>query len=103
MFGERDATRGGALATDSQRVSLILLCRSSKLHLSPKADVKSLMSYVANKTKVISGKYHSFLERYFPRFYVLYTTFTKGKKNKTKLQWESLRVSSRAGSEGWRK
>ncbi|XP_036313788.1 LETM1 domain-containing protein 1 isoform X1 [Pipistrellus kuhlii] len=51
---------------------------SSKLHLSPKADSKSLISYVATKTKMISEKYHHFLERYFPRFYVLYTTFTKG-------------------------
>nr|KAF6374105.1 LETM1 domain containing 1 [Pipistrellus kuhlii] len=50
---------------------------SSKLHLSPKADSKSLISYVATKTKMISEKYHHFLERYFPRFYVLYTTFTK--------------------------
>ncbi|XP_059538909.1 LETM1 domain-containing protein 1 isoform X7 [Myotis daubentonii] len=50
---------------------------SSKLHLSPKADVKSLISYVATKTKAINGKYHRFLERNFPRFYLLYTTFTK--------------------------
>nr|XP_045009445.1 LETM1 domain-containing protein 1 isoform X3 [Jaculus jaculus] len=51
--------------------------RSSKLHLSPKADVKSLISYVVTKTKAISGKYHEFLSRHFPRFYVLYTTFMK--------------------------
>ncbi|XP_044771352.1 LETM1 domain-containing protein 1 isoform X9 [Neomonachus schauinslandi] len=52
--------------------------RSSKLHLSPKADVKSLISYVVAKTKVINGKYHRFLGRHFPRFYVLYTVFMKG-------------------------
>ncbi|XP_016056774.1 PREDICTED: LETM1 domain-containing protein 1 isoform X3 [Miniopterus natalensis] len=52
--------------------------RSSKLHLSPKADVKSVISYVVTKTKAINGKYHRFLDRHFPRFYVLYTTFTKG-------------------------
>ncbi|KAF6339667.1 LETM1 domain containing 1 [Rhinolophus ferrumequinum] len=51
--------------------------RSSKLHLSPKADVKSLISYVVTKTKVINGKYHRFLGRNFPRFYILYTTFMK--------------------------
>ncbi|XP_025738628.1 LETM1 domain-containing protein 1 isoform X3 [Callorhinus ursinus] len=51
--------------------------RSSKLHLSPKADVKSLISYVVAKTKVINGKYHRFLGRHFPRFYVLYTVFLK--------------------------
>ncbi|EPY75150.1 LETM1 domain-containing protein 1 [Camelus ferus] len=52
--------------------------RSSKLHLSPKADVKNLISYVVTKTKVINGKYHRFLGRHFPRFYVLYTIFMKG-------------------------
>ncbi|XP_022375154.1 LETM1 domain-containing protein 1 isoform X9 [Enhydra lutris kenyoni] len=52
--------------------------RSSKLHLSPKADVKSLISYVVAKTKVINGKYHRFLGRHFPRFYVMYTIFMKG-------------------------
>uniref|UniRef100_A0A8C9DQ45 LETM1 domain containing 1 n=1 Tax=Prolemur simus TaxID=1328070 RepID=A0A8C9DQ45_PROSS len=51
--------------------------RSSKLHLSPKADVKSLISYVVTTTKVINGKYHRFLGRHFPRFYVLYTIFMK--------------------------
>ncbi|KAM9671831.1 LETM1 domain-containing protein 1 isoform 11-T13 [Trichechus inunguis] len=51
--------------------------RSSKLHLSPKADVKSMISYVVTKTKVINEKYHRFLDRNFPRFYVLYTIFTK--------------------------
>ncbi|KAI2565727.1 LETMD1 isoform 35 [Pan troglodytes] len=53
--------------------------RSSKLHLSPKADVKNLMSYVVTKTKAINGKYHRFLGRHFPRFYVLYTIFMKGR------------------------
>ena len=62
-----------------------LPCRSSKLHLSPKTDVKSLISYVVTKTKVINGKYHRFLGRHFPRFYVLYTIFMKG-KDKTKMK-----------------
>ncbi|XP_040835107.1 LETM1 domain-containing protein 1 isoform X7 [Ochotona curzoniae] len=56
--------------------------RSSQLHLSPKADVKSLISYVVAKTKAMNGKYHRFLGRHFPRFYVLYTVFMKG------LQWQ---------------
>ncbi|XP_058529889.1 LETM1 domain-containing protein 1 isoform X4 [Ochotona princeps] len=51
--------------------------RSSQLHLSPKADVKSFISYVVAKTKVLNGKYHRFLGRHFPRFYVLYTVFMK--------------------------
>ncbi|XP_063110825.1 LETM1 domain-containing protein 1 isoform X3 [Cavia porcellus] len=51
--------------------------RSSKLHLSPKADMKSLISYVVTKTRAINGKYHRFLDRHFPRFYILYTIFMK--------------------------
>ncbi|XP_060051326.1 LETM1 domain-containing protein 1 isoform X4 [Erinaceus europaeus] len=50
---------------------------SSKIHLSSKADVKNLVSYVVTKTKMINGKYHQFLSRHFPRFYVLYTVFMK--------------------------
>lgn len=56
-----------------------LLCRSSKLHLSPKADVKNLISYLVTKTRAINGTYHRFLGRHFPRFYALYTVFMKGK------------------------
>ncbi|XP_068828038.1 LETM1 domain-containing protein 1 isoform X11 [Capricornis sumatraensis] len=63
--------------------------RSSKLHLSPKADVKSLISYVVTKTKVINGKYHRFLGRHFPRFYVLYTIFMKG------LQWHMTELCTK--------
>ncbi|XP_004453737.1 LETM1 domain-containing protein 1 isoform X4 [Dasypus novemcinctus] len=51
--------------------------RSSKLHLSPKADQKSWISYVVTKTKMINEKYHRFLDRHFPRFYILYTIFMK--------------------------
>ncbi|XP_055483146.1 LETM1 domain-containing protein 1 isoform X5 [Psammomys obesus] len=51
--------------------------RSSKLHLSPKADVKNLISYVVTKTRTINGSYHRFLGRHFPRFYALYTVFMK--------------------------
>lgn len=72
-----------------------LPCRSSNLHLSPKADVKSLISYVVTKTKVINGKYHRFLGRHFPRFYVLYTIFMKGKA-KTEIPWISSWAMSKS-------
>ncbi|MEJ1271226.1 LETM1 domain containing 1 [Cricetulus griseus] len=51
--------------------------RSSRLHLSPKADVKNLISYVVTKTRAINGTYHRFLGHHFPRFYALYTVFMK--------------------------
>nr|XP_004649886.2 LETM1 domain-containing protein 1 isoform X2 [Jaculus jaculus] len=72
--------------------------RSSKLHLSPKADVKSLISYVVTKTKAISGKYHEFLSRHFPRFYVLYTTFMKG----IKLLWADGKKARRIRTNMWK-
>lgn len=59
--------------------------------------MKSLISYVATKTKAINGKYHRFLERNFPRFYLLYTTFTKGKNG---AETGTGGTGSRAMSEG---
>uniref|UniRef100_A0A2R8VK53 LETM1 domain containing 1 n=1 Tax=Mus musculus TaxID=10090 RepID=A0A2R8VK53_MOUSE len=66
--------------------------RSSKLHLSPKADVKNLISYVVTKTRAINGSYHRFLGRHFPRFYALYTTFMKvpTRYHQVSLRWPHL-------------
>ncbi|XP_021562707.1 LETM1 domain-containing protein 1 isoform X2 [Carlito syrichta] len=75
-----------------------LPCRSSKLHLSPKADVKSLISYVVTKTKVINVKYHRFLGRHFPRFYVLYTTFMKG----LQMLWADAKKARRIKTNMWK-
>ncbi|XP_021562709.1 LETM1 domain-containing protein 1 isoform X5 [Carlito syrichta] len=72
--------------------------RSSKLHLSPKADVKSLISYVVTKTKVINVKYHRFLGRHFPRFYVLYTTFMKG----LQMLWADAKKARRIKTNMWK-
>uniref|UniRef100_A0A8C5VN18 LETM1 domain containing 1 n=1 Tax=Microcebus murinus TaxID=30608 RepID=A0A8C5VN18_MICMU len=72
--------------------------RSSKFHLSPKADVKSLMSYVVTKTKVINGKYHRFLGRHFPRFYVLYTIFMKG----LQMFWADAKKARRIKTNMWK-
>uniref|UniRef100_A0A8C6E0M8 LETM1 domain containing 1 n=1 Tax=Moschus moschiferus TaxID=68415 RepID=A0A8C6E0M8_MOSMO len=72
--------------------------RSSKLHLSPKADVKSLISYVVTKTKVINGKYHRFLGRNFPRFYVLYTIFMKG----LQMFWADAKKARRIKTNMWK-
>ncbi|XP_024112873.1 LETM1 domain-containing protein 1 isoform X13 [Pongo pygmaeus] len=75
-----------------------LPCRSSKLHLSPKADVKNLMSYVVTKTKAINGKYHRFLGRHFPRFYVLYTIFMKG----LQMLWADAKKARRIKTNMWK-
>ncbi|XP_004637875.1 LETM1 domain-containing protein 1 isoform X1 [Octodon degus] len=72
--------------------------RSSKLHLSPKADMKSLISYVVTKTKAINGKYHRFLSRHFPRFYVLYTIFMKG----LQMFWADAKKARRIKTNMWK-
>ncbi|XP_053413994.1 LETM1 domain-containing protein 1 isoform X1 [Nycticebus coucang] len=72
--------------------------RSSKLHFSPKADVKNFFSYVVNKTKVINGKYHRFLGRHFPRFYVLYTIFMKG----LQMFWADAKKARRIKRHMWK-
>ncbi|NXH16892.1 LTMD1 protein, partial [Bucco capensis] len=46
--------------------------------LSTKAGSRSLLAALASKAKHINGRYERFLEKTFPRFYVLYTTFTRG-------------------------
>uniref|UniRef100_A0A5F9CEV0 LETM1 domain containing 1 n=1 Tax=Oryctolagus cuniculus TaxID=9986 RepID=A0A5F9CEV0_RABIT len=72
--------------------------RSCKLHFSPKADVKSLISYVVTKTKAINGKYHRFLGRHFPRFYVLYTIFMKG----LQMLWADAKKARRIKTNMWK-
>ncbi|NXK14808.1 LTMD1 protein, partial [Herpetotheres cachinnans] len=56
----------------------VFRCRSLVCCLSTKAGSRSILATLASKAKHISGRYERFLERTFPRFYVLYATFTKG-------------------------
>ncbi|XP_073175502.1 LETM1 domain-containing protein 1 isoform X1 [Lepidochelys kempii] len=46
--------------------------------LSTKTNPKALLAAVISQFKYANGKYESFLERTFPRFYLLYSTFLKG-------------------------
>ncbi|NWI30432.1 LTMD1 protein, partial [Sula dactylatra] len=46
--------------------------------LSTKTGSRSVLASLVSKAKRINGRYERFLERTFPRFYVLYATFTKG-------------------------
>ncbi|NWW44973.1 LTMD1 protein, partial [Pedionomus torquatus] len=45
--------------------------------LSTKAGSRSVIAALMLKVKHINGRYERFLERTFPRFYVLYATFTR--------------------------
>ncbi|NXW25284.1 LTMD1 protein, partial [Circaetus pectoralis] len=51
--------------------------RSSVCYRSTKAGSRSFLAALVSKAKRINGRYERFLERTFPRFYVLYATFTK--------------------------
>ncbi|XP_044533940.1 LETM1 domain-containing protein 1 isoform X2 [Gracilinanus agilis] len=52
--------------------------RHSRLHLSSKVAVKSVFSFVVTKAKLVNEKYNRFLERRFPRFYLVYSLFLQG-------------------------
>ncbi|NXS90949.1 LTMD1 protein, partial [Jacana jacana] len=46
--------------------------------LSTKAGSRSVVAALVATAKRLNGRYERFLERTFPRFYVLYATFTRG-------------------------
>ncbi|XP_062975766.1 LETM1 domain-containing protein 1 [Elgaria multicarinata webbii] len=52
--------------------------RSPVYQYSAKANSKSLLSTLVSKVKYMNTKYEKYLERTFPRFYQLYSTFIKG-------------------------
>ncbi|XP_074835666.1 LETM1 domain-containing protein 1 isoform X2 [Carettochelys insculpta] len=54
------------------------LSRHPACCLSTKTNPKALLAAVVSQFKYANGKYESFLERTFPSFYVLYSTFLKG-------------------------
>ncbi|CAH2224551.1 LETM1 domain-containing 1 [Pelobates cultripes] len=47
-------------------------------HLSTSSKPKGVISLIVSKAKYVNEKYERFLERKFPRFYELYSTFMKG-------------------------
>ncbi|XP_040609736.1 LETM1 domain-containing protein 1 isoform X3 [Mesocricetus auratus] len=94
-------SRGPRYEVASARSQIVLSdlpCRSSRLHLSPKADVKNLISYVVTKTRAINGTYHRFLGRHFPRFYALYTVFMKG----IQMLWADGKKARRIKANMWK-
>ncbi|XP_075407791.1 LETM1 domain-containing protein 1 isoform X1 [Tenrec ecaudatus] len=103
VWWARAALRGSAVTPGfvvTRRLQLGLVWgtpRSSRLHLSPRADVKSLLSYVMAKTKVVNEKYHRFLGRNFPRFYAMYTLFMKG----FRMLWADAKKARRIKANMW--
>ncbi|XP_053311772.1 LETM1 domain-containing protein 1 [Spea bombifrons] len=61
-----------------QRLRKCVLMLYQPCHLSTNTKPKSVFSVITSKAKYINTKYEQFLERKFPRFYLLYSTFTKG-------------------------
>lgn len=54
------------------------LRRSQVRSLSSRATSRALVAAVAAAARRVSTKYEQFLERSFPRFYLLYNTFKTG-------------------------
>ncbi|NWV00591.1 LTMD1 protein, partial [Upupa epops] len=52
--------------------------RTPRCCLSAKAGSRAALTALAAKVKQLGGSYERFLERSFPRFYLLYSTFTRG-------------------------
>ncbi|XP_030054147.1 LETM1 domain-containing protein 1 [Microcaecilia unicolor] len=52
--------------------------RHPSYQLSTNTKPKKLLSAISSRVKYMSEKYNRFLERKFPRFYILYSTFIKG-------------------------
>ncbi|XP_075706264.1 LETM1 domain-containing protein 1 isoform X2 [Rhinoderma darwinii] len=47
-------------------------------HLSTNQKPQGVLSLITSKAKHLNAKYEQFLERKFPNFYILYSTFMKG-------------------------
>ncbi|KAM9319913.1 LETM1 domain-containing protein 1 [Gastrophryne carolinensis] len=52
--------------------------RYQQCHLSTNQKPQNILSLVTSKAKYLNAQYEQFLERKFPKFYVLYSTFMKG-------------------------
>ncbi|KAJ7426270.1 LETM1 domain-containing protein 1 [Willisornis vidua] len=54
------------------------VCRSQECSLSSRATSRALVAAVVAVARRVNARYEQYLERSFPRFYVLYSTFTTG-------------------------
>ncbi|KAM8977551.1 LETM1 domain-containing protein 1 [Pelodytes ibericus] len=61
-----------------RRLKKCVLLLYQPCHLSTNNRPKSAFSVIVSKAKYANEKYEKFLERKFPKFYLLYSTFMKG-------------------------
>ncbi|NP_001016022.1 LETM1 domain-containing protein 1 [Xenopus tropicalis] len=66
------------MGEDGRRMRKCVLLLYQPCHLSTNSKPKSMLSLIASKAKYANEKYEHFLERKFPNFYLLYSTFMKG-------------------------
>ncbi|XP_071990902.1 LETM1 domain-containing protein 1 isoform X2 [Engystomops pustulosus] len=55
-----------------------LPCWYQPCHLSTNQKPQGMLPLITSKAKLLNAKYEHFLERKFPNFYILYSTFMKG-------------------------
>ncbi|KAM4699360.1 LETM1 domain-containing protein 1 [Discoglossus pictus] len=66
------------LGEGSNRIRGCVVLLYQPCHLSTNTKPKSVVALITAKAKRVNEKYERFLERKFPRFYLLYSTFMKG-------------------------
>ncbi|KAG9491624.1 hypothetical protein GDO78_000241 [Eleutherodactylus coqui] len=80
------------------RQCLVLLYQPC--HLSTSQKPQGVLPLITSKVKHLNAKYERFLERKFPKFYILYSTFMKG----ARMLWidgkEVTRIRRRMKSQG---
>ncbi|XP_053564194.1 LETM1 domain-containing protein 1 [Bombina bombina] len=62
----------------SRRFKPCVILLYQPCHLSTSTKPKNMFSLIASKAKYANEKYEQFLERKFPNFFLLYSTFMKG-------------------------
>ncbi|KAG8585495.1 hypothetical protein GDO81_005051 [Engystomops pustulosus] len=61
-----------------RRQSKCLVMLYQPCHLSTNQKPQGMLPLITSKAKLLNAKYEHFLERKFPNFYILYSTFMKG-------------------------
>ncbi|XP_040196784.1 LETM1 domain-containing protein 1 [Rana temporaria] len=66
------------LDVGDRRLMRCVITLYQQCHLSTNQKPQSILSILSLKARQLNTRYEQFLERKFPKFYTLYSTFTKG-------------------------
>ncbi|XP_073519348.1 LETM1 domain-containing protein 1 isoform X2 [Phyllobates terribilis] len=83
-----------------RRLRKCLVMLYQPCHLSTNQKPQGALSLITSKAKHLNAKYEHFLERKFPNFYILYSTFMKGLRMLLIEGKEVRRIRSKMRSQG---